>query len=208
VKASVTLGLCVALLSCSSQDTTPRDTTPGSAGAENDAKCAPGSEPCPCYGNGTCNAGLTCASDLCVDLGGLGGSPGGADDAGSPAPPTGGAGGAGPALPEGDCGSYDGGANLGLCVPRAESPPLYTFYWPEDICAAGWVCAAVTKVADYQQPFPRCVGDDESPGACWPRYVLEGLVAGTGSAFASGTCSPDESCMQCANPVDLNVCAD
>lgn len=31
--------------------------------------CAAGSERCPCYGNGTCNDGLTCASDICVLLG-------------------------------------------------------------------------------------------------------------------------------------------
>ncbi len=30
--------------------------------------CAPGSETCACYGNGTCNAGLVCASSVCVKL--------------------------------------------------------------------------------------------------------------------------------------------
>jgi hypothetical protein len=33
-----------------------------------DGGCTAGSETCPCYGNNTCNAGLTCASDLCVNL--------------------------------------------------------------------------------------------------------------------------------------------
>jgi hypothetical protein len=31
--------------------------------------CAPGSEGCACYGNGSCNAGLDCRSNLCVNLG-------------------------------------------------------------------------------------------------------------------------------------------
>ena len=33
-----------------------------------DSGCSPGTERCACYGNGTCNNGLTCASDLCVVL--------------------------------------------------------------------------------------------------------------------------------------------
>src|SRR4051794_35262209 len=40
-----------------------------------------------CYGNGTCNSGLTCASDLCVNLGADGGdastSDAGKSDAGA-----------------------------------------------------------------------------------------------------------------------------
>ena len=40
--------------------------------------CPTGSETCTCYPNDTCNAGLTCASQLCVRLGGTGGS-GGSD---------------------------------------------------------------------------------------------------------------------------------
>jgi hypothetical protein len=37
--------------------------------------CAPGAERCACYGNGTCNVGLVCLSELCVaDLGGVGGN--------------------------------------------------------------------------------------------------------------------------------------
>lgn len=47
----------------------------GGAGAEGQA----------CYPNGTCDAGLTCASDLCVSLGGSGNASGagGSDDAGA-----------------------------------------------------------------------------------------------------------------------------
>ena len=68
--------------------------------------CPAGTETCPCYGNDTCNAGLTCASGLCVDLG-TGGAPGAGGSAaggaiGSGGGPTGGAPGAG--------GSESGGA--------------------------------------------------------------------------------------------------
>ena len=48
--------------------------------------CPVGTETCSCYPNDTCNAGLTCASRLCVNLGtggsGTGGSGGGSGDAG------------------------------------------------------------------------------------------------------------------------------
>jgi hypothetical protein len=49
---------CFAALSCSS----------GSKGGS----CPQGSETCPCYGNQSCNVGLTCASSVCVNLGGIG----------------------------------------------------------------------------------------------------------------------------------------
>ncbi len=56
--------------------------TPGSGSggvnAATSTECPAGSETCNCYGNGTCNAGLVCASQLCVNLTGLlGGSTGG-----------------------------------------------------------------------------------------------------------------------------------
>lgn len=48
---------------------------PSSNGGSTSA--SPGNEGGPCYPNSTCNAGLTCASNLCVRLGGgTGGSPG------------------------------------------------------------------------------------------------------------------------------------
>jgi choice-of-anchor A domain-containing protein len=36
--------------------------------------CPLGNEHCPCYGNNTCNLGLTCTSQLCVNLPGTGGA--------------------------------------------------------------------------------------------------------------------------------------
>jgi len=51
------------------------DSHSGTTAIETDAGCPEGSERCPCYGNGTCDEGLTCASDLCVLLdGGAAGS--------------------------------------------------------------------------------------------------------------------------------------
>jgi hypothetical protein len=41
-----------------------------SAGCGGGSSCQDGSEKCSCFINNTCNAGLTCASGVCVDLGG------------------------------------------------------------------------------------------------------------------------------------------
>jgi hypothetical protein len=49
----------------------------GAGGAGGAASCAPGGEACSCYGNDTCNDGLTCLSHLCVAAGGRGGMAGG-----------------------------------------------------------------------------------------------------------------------------------
>ncbi len=53
-----------------------------SGGGEDDAtggggdSCPSGQEGCECYGNNTCNAGLTCASNLCVDISDIAGTAG------------------------------------------------------------------------------------------------------------------------------------
>jgi len=44
----------------------------GTGDGTGSTECVDGTERCPCNGNGTCNEGLVCASDLCVDLGGSG----------------------------------------------------------------------------------------------------------------------------------------
>ena len=71
-------------------------TASGGTGAED---CPDGTETCPCYGNGTCNPGLVCASGLCVSLGTggasrSGGAVGSGGETGSGGDATGGAGGA------------------------------------------------------------------------------------------------------------------
>jgi hypothetical protein len=48
--------------------------TQGASAVGGQASCPAGGETCPCYGNDTCNAGLTCASHLCVRLA-TGGAP-------------------------------------------------------------------------------------------------------------------------------------
>ena len=45
--------------------------------------CAAGSERCACFGNGTCNSGLVCASQRCVNISGLNPATGGAPASGS-----------------------------------------------------------------------------------------------------------------------------
>lgn len=73
--------------------------------------CTMGSVGCTCYPNSTCDAELTCASNLCVDLGqsGAGGS-GAAGSGGSGG--TGGSGGASGSSGIGGAGSVDGGAGM------------------------------------------------------------------------------------------------
>ena len=68
------------------------ESSSGGAGGED---CPDGTETCPCYGNDTCNPGLTCASGLCVDLGTGGGPGAGGGAIGNGGSPTGGAPGAG-----------------------------------------------------------------------------------------------------------------
>jgi sulfatase modifying factor 1 len=95
--------VCVSNLCADTTDLDPNGQLPGSpqpdAGVDA-VTCPVGSETCPCYGNDTCNAGLVCASHLCVRMGGTGGSIG--RDAGA------GAGGAGGSV--GVDGGVDGGA--------------------------------------------------------------------------------------------------
>ncbi len=46
----------------------------GSGGSSAGADCVRGTERCACFEDGTCNAGLVCASELCVDPTGAGGT--------------------------------------------------------------------------------------------------------------------------------------
>ncbi len=80
------------------------DPETGTGGAD----CPDGTERCSCYGNGTCNAGLVCASDLCVDLG----TGGGAGAGGAPIGTGGGAGVGGLTIGTGG-GAGVGGAGAG-----------------------------------------------------------------------------------------------
>ena len=72
----------------------------GGSGGKNNGMpgCTTGFEGCACYGNNTCEAGLSCASKLCVNLGtaGAGGVSPGTAGAGGVSPGTAGAGGVSP----------------------------------------------------------------------------------------------------------------
>jgi hypothetical protein len=61
--ANLTLICAVALLACQEEPAADDGTS------ETGDPCPAGSEACPCYGNRTCDAGLECLSNLCVDLG-------------------------------------------------------------------------------------------------------------------------------------------
>jgi hypothetical protein len=78
----------------------------GTGGAGGAAECPAGSETCACFPAKTCQTGLTCASNLCVRVGGTGGSSGAGGNIG----PGGSVGSGGNIGPGGSIGS---GGNIG-----------------------------------------------------------------------------------------------
>jgi hypothetical protein len=92
----------------------------GTGGGGGTSVCSAGSEGCSCYGNDTCNSGLSCLSHLCVNLPGNGGatgtggavSTGGATGTGG-ALSTGGANGTGGALSTGGATGTGGALSTG-----------------------------------------------------------------------------------------------
>jgi len=83
----------------------------GSSAVAGQSPCPAGSELCPCYGNGTCNAGLTCASDLCVALGtgGIGAATGSGATSGAGTSGTSGSGSSDGGMPGAGVGGVGGG---------------------------------------------------------------------------------------------------
>ena len=68
-------GAAIALGACSGDE--EQGAAPSQGKPDGAASCSAGTEGCACYGNDSCNAGLTCgASHLCVVLSGAGGSRG------------------------------------------------------------------------------------------------------------------------------------
>ena len=92
----------------------------GTGGVGGTSGCSAGSEGCSCYGNDTCNSGLSCLSHLCVNLPGSGGatgtggaiSTGGATGTGG-AVSTGGATGTGGAISTGGATGTGGAVSTG-----------------------------------------------------------------------------------------------
>jgi hypothetical protein len=119
VRSLVVVAITITVASCNSQ------------GAEGQS----------CYPNGTCNAGLTCASDLCVNVGADGGDAS-TSDAGT-----------------GDAGTKDGGdasaTEAGSCGCVTPDAGLFTDSGTG--CCGGGAC--VVKHFDGYYPFYDCVPD-------------------------------------------------
>lgn len=96
--------ICLVNVACNSNTTSPVDSaqdtpadstsewgqdslgdSPANADAATDTVCSPGTLRCACYGNNSCNAGLTCYSDVCVVVPDVGVAP---DTAPETAPET------------------------------------------------------------------------------------------------------------------------
>lgn len=142
------------------------------SGSGGGSRCPAGAEGCDCYGNGTCDVGLTCASNLCVSLGGAGGA-GGIGGAGG-ATGSGGTGGA-VISSGGSAGSSLGGAGGSQqCFPEGS------------ICSgnATACCVGLTCTVDTRSP---------ANGTCSKLCV-------SGSECYSGCCAPltDRSASVCA----------
>ena len=103
---------------------------PAACGGSSPASCAQGTERCPCYGNSTCNPGLTCASNTCVNLGGAGGATGSAGmggttgSGGTSGSSKGGAGGTSAAGAGGTAiGGAGGSGGSSSCTNTSTDPP-------------------------------------------------------------------------------------
>ena len=148
----------------------------GASGATGtNSSCPVGAETCPCYGNDTCNTGLTCASHLCVNLG-AGLSSGG--DAGvSDAP------GAQPDVPIGGSGGGASGTTTADAAPDVGECQM----GPGSFCWATWTPASWTnpgpKAAWVEPPSPASVHLSATSGS--------DTVAGMTAAIRDGNAAVD-----------------
>jgi hypothetical protein len=194
--------------------------TGGASGATGGSTSAtPGAERGPCYPNSTCNLGLTCASNLCVKLGGSGGLGGG----GGGFPGSGGAGGAivatggtagGPSVPYKPCGVFDGGSQGGLCVPKvvldASGNPLAPILKQDDCPLATDRCVPALKANDPKALFQKCqttltvFGPQYGAGACVPAYIVRDTNPAGLAILKKDTCTgADELCTPCLDPLSM-----
>lgn len=187
---------------------------PTACGSSSPASCAQGTERCPCFGNSTCNPGLTCASNTCVSLGGASGGGGQAGTVGSGG--TGGsskggtggtagsggtsAGGTGGATTGGSGGSGTGGSgsctantstdpqNCGSCSHVCKNAdPVFDPYCPPNGCCVAGHCGPSYSPCLTQGQVTSCAAYCVSIGeACVPSgCALDGLTwAGWGSTNA------------------------
>jgi hypothetical protein len=224
------LALVAPWLGCSrTGDGEPTGGAGGTAGAG--SSCPSGSESCDCYGNGTCDQGLTCSNGRCKPAasGGAGGMPstggagggGGTVSAGAAGQGTGGsgAGGGSSCLAAGEfCDGMEGNCCPGthalrdragtvcLCMPMCET---------DAECVSG-CCAPTPDRAATICTLPdmcMCGGEGDpcaSQGDCcvgsactWDLYVL-------GAEACSPLCSANADCATgCCVPTDavVHVCA-
>jgi hypothetical protein len=148
---------------------------PSAGGGTGGVGCPAGSEGCACYGNDTCNAGLTCASHLCVSLAsggsGQGGvSPGGASSggAGTGGRETGGFAQGGVSVG----GTYSGSTGTGGTFACALGSPCST---PNSYCVEGII---VCQCINGAWSSCRVNGSGGAPGT--------GGIPATGGLRASG----------------------
>jgi Concanavalin A-like lectin/glucanases superfamily len=126
----------------------------GASGGDAPGSCPAGTETCSCYPNDTCNAGLTCASHLCVSFGSGGGAGGKANSGDASAtggsastggPTSTGGTDAGTAIGTGGMGGAAGGTTSadGGCPAGSETCACY----PNDTCNGALICASHLCVA-------------------------------------------------------------
>lgn len=192
--------------------------THSSEGANENGDCAPGSERCPCYGNGTCDDGLDCLSGICVDADGSA-SGGGANGGGANGGNAGGGNANGGNASGGGGNANGGGGNAGtggnpVCVGMEYSNELVPIdmYFLMDRSGSmegdNWkyVKVAVSEFVDRPKRgdfrvglgfFPpaaipdQCTNDHECLGFGPCNVTFPGFGTCEGTCNANGYASPD-----------------
>jgi hypothetical protein len=148
------------------------------SGGVGGATCAAGSERCPCYGNGTCDSGLTCASAICVRIGnsGTGGSGGTSSQAG-----VGGAGaGSGGATTTGTGGTTGSGGTTGTAGTTGAGGT-----------SGNPVCDSVKSFLDGFEYLIAC-GQDTSYSVLVCQNTTPACGYGNSETLVQGTCDTDK----------------
>ena len=156
----------------------------------------PGKEGGPCYGNGTCNQGLTCASNLCVRL----------PDASSMDAPS-------PDLPNAktEAGTPDSAKDQGHVVDMPQKPDMAAkdTSVPDiaivDICALDLVGTSDTgcKSSVECDDGHTCTSDTCVMGSCKNTLDTKSCLI-AGQCYCSGDLQPSNVCMKC-NPATNNT---
>lgn len=237
----VVVGLLV--LGCGGSDASRNAQPTGTGGASADAstgsggastggttECRDGAETCACYGNGTCNAGLVCASNLCVRLSsgtggtGAGGSPslggaGGATSSGGAPPTPGSSPLGGRCIQDADCRAGltcltpdsnalgGGGPPGGLCAAPCLADGDCGAFDPNSICVqfgaspSSWFC--LERCSEGVASLAKCHGRTD--------MVCSALVDASGNpttAACQPLCSSDLDCRGRRCDFRTGLCAD